>query len=224
VKHGVSFFAFAAKKLIPFLQLSKKPFFFLWNERGKLYFCIFQNTTIMKSVTIKDKEFGIFIESKEIERSIEQVSQKINADLKDQNPIFVAILNGAFMFAAELMKRVSIPCEITFVRLASYRGTSSTENVKEVLGLNESIEGRTIVIVEDIVDTGNTMAALLKQFEAMNPKEIRIASLLFKPEALKKDIKLDYVALEIPSDFIVGYGLDYDGYGRNLNDIYKLKS
>ncbi|MDR1743791.1 MAG: hypoxanthine phosphoribosyltransferase [Dysgonamonadaceae bacterium] len=178
----------------------------------------------MKSVTIKDKEFGIFIESKEIERSIEQVSQKINADLKDQNPIFVAILNGAFMFAAELMKRVSIPCEITFVRLASYRGTSSTENVKEVLGLNESIEGRTIVIVEDIVDTGNTMAALLKQFEAMNPKEIRIASLLFKPEALKKDIKLDYVALEIPSDFIVGYGLDYDGYGRNLNDIYKLKS
>lgn len=173
---------------------------------------------------IKDKEFDIFIESKEIEKSIDRISEKINTDLKDQNPMFVAILNGAFMFASELMKRVSIPCEITFVRLASYQGTSSTEKIKEVLGLNESIEGRTIVIVEDIVDTGNTMASLLEQFKALKPKEMKIATLLFKPEALKKDILLDYVAMEIPSDFIVGYGLDYDGYGRNLNDIYKLKS
>ncbi|MDR1517488.1 MAG: hypoxanthine phosphoribosyltransferase [Dysgonamonadaceae bacterium] len=178
----------------------------------------------MKSVKIKDKEFEVFIESTKIERSIDRISERINADLKDRDPIFVAILNGAFMFAAELMKRVSIPCEITFVRLASYRGTSSTENVKEVLGLNESIEGRTIVVVEDIVDTGNTMETLLGQLSAMKPKEIRIATLLFKPDALKKDIKLDYVAIEIPCDFIVGYGLDYDGYGRNLNDIYKLKS
>lgn len=178
----------------------------------------------MKSVKIKDKEFGIFIESKEIEKSIDQISEKINADLKDKDPIFVAILNGAFMFASELMKRVTIPCEITFVRLASYQGTSSTEKIKEVLGLNENIEGRTIVIVEDIVDTGNTMTSLLEQFNKLNPKEIKIATLLFKPEALKKELKLDYVALEIPSDFIVGYGLDYDGFGRNLNDIYKLKA
>lgn len=177
----------------------------------------------MKSVKIKDKEFGIFIESKEIEKSIDQISEKINADLKDKDPIFVAILNGAFMFASELMKRVTIPCEITFVRLASYQGTSSTEKIKEVLGLTENIEGRTIVIVEDIVDTGNTMTSLLEQFNKLNPKEIKIATLLFKPEALKKELKLDYVALEIPSDFIVGYGLDYDGFGRNLNDIYKLK-
>ena len=178
----------------------------------------------MKSVKIKDKEFGIFIESKEIEKSIDQISEKINADLKDKDPIFVAILNGAFMFASELMKRVTIPCEITFVRLASYQGTSSTEKIKEVLGLTENIEGRTIVIVEDIVDTGNTMTSLLEQFNKLNPKEIKIATLLFKPEALKKELKLDYVALEIPSDFIVGYGLDYDGFGRNLNDIYKLKA
>lgn len=177
----------------------------------------------MKSVKIKDKEFGIFIESKEIEKSIDQISEKINTDLKDKDPIFVAILNGAFMFASELMKRVTIPCEITFVRLASYQGTSSTEKIKEVLGLTENIEGRTIVIVEDIVDTGNTMTSLLEQFNKLNPKEIKIATLLFKPEALKKELKLDYVALEIPSDFIVGYGLDYDGFGRNLNDIYKLK-
>lgn len=128
------------------------------------------------------------------------------------------------MFAGELMKKVSIPCEITFVRLASYQGTSSTEKVKEVLGLNESIEGRTVVIVEDIIDSGNTMVSLVDELGSLHPAEIKIATLLFKPDALKQDLKLDYVAMEIPSDFIVGYGLDYDGYGRNLNDIYKLKS
>ncbi|MDD3788303.1 MAG: hypoxanthine phosphoribosyltransferase [Petrimonas sp.] len=178
----------------------------------------------MKSIKIKDKEFDLFIEEEKISESIQRIADKMNVELDGKDPVFLAILNGAFMFAGELMKKVTIPSEITFVRLASYRGISSTEQVQEVLGLNESIEGRTLVIVEDIVDTGNTMVALMKQLNELNPKEIKIATLLFKPEALKNPLNLDYVALRIPSDFIVGYGLDYDGYGRNLSDIYKLKS
>ena len=120
-------------------------------------------------------------------------------------------------------ERVTGPCEITFVRLASYQGTTTTNKVQEVLGLNESIENRTVVVVEDIVDSGNTMVALKKELNKFNPKEIKIATLLLKPDALKQELELDYVALEIPNDFIVGYGLDYDGYGRNLKDIYKIK-
>lgn len=178
----------------------------------------------MKSVKIKDKEFDLFIDGKTIEDNIERIANRINVDLDGENPLFLTVLNGAFMFAGELMKKVSIPCEITFVRLASYQGTSSSEVVQQLLGLNQSIEGRQVVIVEDIVDTGNTMVALLDMLQKMNPKGIKIATLLFKPDALKRDVKLDYVALEIPGDFIVGYGLDYDGYGRNLRDIYKLKS
>lgn len=173
-------------------------------------------------VTIKDKQFEKFIEFQQIQAAIHEIARKIDNDLRDKNPIFVAVLNGAFMFAGELMKEVSIPCEITFVRLASYQGTSTTNKVQEVLGLNESIENRTVVIVEDIVDSGNTMVALQKELNKFNPKEIKIATLLLKPDALKQDVDLDYVALEIPNDFIVGYGLDYDGYGRNLKDIYKI--
>lgn len=174
-------------------------------------------------VTIKDKQFEKFIHYQEIQTAINQIAEKIDNDLRDKNPIFVAVLNGAFMFAGELMKEVTVPCEITFVRLASYQGTSTTNKVQEVLGLNESIENRTVVIVEDIVDSGNTMVALKKELNKFNPKEIRIATLLLKPDALKQDVQLDYVALEIPNDFIVGYGLDFDGYGRNLKDIYKIK-
>ncbi len=174
-------------------------------------------------ITIKDKQFDLFIEQGVIEQEIKRVAEQINAELEGRNPIFLAVLNGAFMFAGELMKEVSIPSEITFIRLASYRGTTSTQQVQEVLGLNESIEGRLVVIVEDIVDSGNTMSSLLKELERYNPEEVRIATLLFKPAALKQKIHLDYVALEIPNFFIVGYGLDYDGYGRNLKDIYKVK-
>lgn len=178
----------------------------------------------MESITIRDKEFELFIQNDDIERSIANIAEKMNNDLKDKNPIFLAVLNGSFMFAGQLMKKINIPCEITFVRLASYNGVSSTEKVKEVLGLNESIEGRTVVIVEDIVDTGNTMVSLMKELEKHKPEEIKISTLLFKPAALIRDVKLDYVAMEIPNDFIVGYGLDYDGYGRNLQDIYKVKN
>lgn len=178
----------------------------------------------MKSIKIKDKEFDLFIEGVKIENSISCIAAQLNSDLKGKNPLFLVVLNGAFMFAAELMKKVTVPCEITFIRLASYHGTSSTECVQEILGLTESIENRTVVIVEDIVDSGNTLIALLEELKKHNPQEIKIATLLLKPQALKYDFHPDYVAMKIPSDFIVGYGLDYDGYGRNLTDIYKLKN
>jgi hypoxanthine phosphoribosyltransferase len=174
-------------------------------------------------VTIKDKQFEKFIEFGQIQAAIRRIAGEIDRDLRDKDPIFIAVLNGAFMFAGELMKEVTVPCEITFVRLASYQGTITTNKVQEVLGLNESIENRTVVVVEDIVDSGNTMVALKKELNKFNPKEIKIATLLLKPDALKQELELDYVALEIPNDFIVGYGLDYDGYGRNLKDIYKIK-
>lgn len=174
-------------------------------------------------VQIKDKSFEHFIDFQDIQNAVKTVATRMNNDLKDKNPLFLAVLNGAFMFMGDLMKEVSVPCEISFIRLASYQGLKSTENVREVFGLTEDIEGRTVVIVEDIVDSGNTMLMLVEQLEKRNPKEIKIATLLLKPDALKHDVKLDYVALEIPNDFIVGYGLDYDGYGRNLNSIYKIK-
>ena len=178
----------------------------------------------MKNIVIKDKEFELFIDSEIIEANIRRIAAKMNSDLKDLNPMFIVVLNGSFMFAGELMKYVTIPSEITFVRLSSYHGTSSTGKIHEVLGLNDNIEGRTVVIVEDIVDTGNKMKSLLSQLNKRRTKEIMISTLLFKPDSLIHDIKLDYIALEIPDDFIVGYGLDYEGYGRNLRDIYKLKN
>lgn len=176
----------------------------------------------MKKVTILDKEFELFIELNTIQANIKRIATDINNDLEGKNPIFVAILNGSFMFAGDLMKHVTIPSEITFVRIASYRGVSSTKDMKEILGLVESIKDRTVVIVEDIVDTGHTIDQLINQFELLEPKEIKIATLLFKPKALVKGVKPDFVALEIPNDFIVGFGLDYDGFGRNLSDIYKI--
>lgn len=177
----------------------------------------------MKEVTILDKDFELFIDADTIQESIKRLAVDLNNDLKDKNPIFIAVLNGSFMFAGDLMKYVTVPAEITFVRIASYKGTASTNSMKEILGLKENIKDRTIVILEDIVDTGNTIEVLINQFKTHGPKEIKVATLLFKPKALVKNVKPDYVALEIPNDFIVGYGLDYDGFGRNLQDIYKIK-
>ena len=176
----------------------------------------------METIRIKDKQFKAFITEEQILKEVARVGEEINRDLADANPLFVSVLNGSFMFTADLMKHVSVPCEISFVKLASYAGTSSTGKVKELVGLNDDITGRTIVIVEDIIDTGLTMERLIETLKARNPKEIRIATLLVKPDKLKVDLDINYIAMSIPNDFIVGYGLDYDGLGRNYRDIYTV--
>ena len=176
----------------------------------------------MEIIRIKDEQFKTFITEEQILKEVARVGEEINRDLADANPLFVSVLNGSFMFTADLMKHVSVPCEISFVKLASYAGTSSTGKVKELVGLNDDITGRTIVIVEDIIDTGLTMERLIETLKARNPKEIRIATLLVKPDKLKVDLDINYIAMSIPNDFIVGYGLDYDGLGRNYRDIYTV--
>lgn len=176
----------------------------------------------MDIIKINDKEFSKFITEEHIQREIARVASEINRDLAGQNPLFIGVLNGAFMFASDLMKAMDMPCEITFVKLASYKGDSSTGVVKKLFGLSENLEGRTVVIVEDIVDTGHTMKRLIADLQAMSPKAIHIATLLVKPGKLEVELDVKYAAMSIPNDFIVGYGLDYDGYGRNYRDIYKI--
>ena len=177
----------------------------------------------MDSIQIKDKQFTVSIKEQDIQKEVIRVANEINRDLADKNPLFLSVLNGSFMFTADLLKHITIPCEISFVKLASYQGVTSTGVIKEVIGLNEDIAGRTVVIVEDIVDTGLTMQRLLETLGTRNPESIHIASLLVKPEKLKVDLNIEYVAMEIPNDFIVGYGLDYDGFGRNYPDIYTVE-
>lgn len=177
----------------------------------------------MKQVKIHDKEFELFISHEKIQSVVENMADKMNEDLANKDPLFLCILNGSFMFAADLFKRIDfVETEISFVKLASYQGDKSTGQVKQLIGLNENIEGRTVVILEDIVDTGITISNIQEQLQNLNPKEVLVATLLLKPDALKKEVDLKYVGLEIPNDFIVGYGLDYDGLGRNLIDIYTV--
>lgn len=176
----------------------------------------------MDTIKIKDKDFAISIPEEKILKEVERLAAQISRDLEGKNPLFLGILNGSFMFAADLFRRITIPAEISFVKLASYEGTASTGVIKEVIGLSESISGRTIVVVEDIVDTGCTMQKLLENLGTRSPESIHVCTLLLKPEKLKVPLDVEYVALEIPNDFIVGYGLDYDGYGRNLKDIYTV--
>ncbi len=176
----------------------------------------------MNPIRIKDKDFVLSISDADIQQAVKRVGEAINRDLADKNPLFICVLNGAFMFAGDLMKVVNIPCEITFIKLSSYDGLYSTGAVKEIIGLNESVVGRNVVVVEDIVDTGVTMEKILGSLRAKGANEIHVATFLQKPDALQRDIQVDYVAMKIPSRFIVGYGLDYDGYGRNLKDIYTV--
>lgn len=176
----------------------------------------------MSIVQIKDKRFKTFISEDEILQRVKAVADKINHDMEGKKPLLLAVLNGSFVFAADLMRHITIPCEISFVKLASYEGTVSTGKVVEVMGLNEDITGRDVIIVEDIVDTGKTMERMLDTLGTRNPNSLHICTLLLKPEKLKIPLNIEYAAMEIPNDFIVGYGLDYDQEGRNLRDIYTL--
>lgn len=176
----------------------------------------------MNKVQLHDKTFEPFIKGVEIKNKIALLGKQITLDYTGKKPLFVAVLNGSFVFAADLMREVNVNCEISFVKVASYHGSSSSGAVTELIGLTEHIEGRDIIVIEDIVDTGTTLEKVYAMLQERHPKSIAIATLLFKPEAYKKNIKIDYVAIEIPNDFIVGFGLDYDGLGRNLNDIYKI--
>lgn len=176
----------------------------------------------MRSIQLADKTFELSITSTEIQKAIWRIADQMDQDLKDKNPLMICILNGSFMFAADLMKKLTTPCQVSFVKVASYEGTQTTGTVKEIIGLSENIEGRTVVLLEDIVDTGVTIENIMKQITALKPLEVKVATLLFKPEACKRELTLDYIGLSIPNDFIVGYGLDYNGYGRNLPDIYSV--
>ena len=176
----------------------------------------------MNTVKIKDKTFKTSIPEAVILEKIKVVADSLNKDMEGKNPLFLAVLNGSFIFAADLMRMITIPCEISFVKLASYQGTTSTGKVTEVIGINENLSGRNIVIVEDIIDTGLTMKRMIETLGTRNPASIHICSLLVKPEKLQVDLNIEYAAMEIPNDFIVGYGLDYDQEGRNLRDIYTV--
>lgn len=176
----------------------------------------------MSIVKIKDKSFKTFIPEEEIQKRVKAVADRINVDMAGKNPLFLAVLNGSFVFAADLMRYVTIPCEISFVKLASYQGTVSTGKITEVIGINEELHGRHVIVVEDIVDTGATMKRMLETLGTREPASLQVCTLLSKPGKIQVPINLEYVAMEIPNDFIVGYGLDYDQQGRNLRDIYTL--
>jgi hypoxanthine phosphoribosyltransferase len=173
-------------------------------------------------IHLHDKTFIPFISSEEIEFAIKNLAKQMDDDFFDEIPVFVGVLNGAFMVMSDLMKHYRGMCEVSFVKMTSYEGISTTNEVKQLIGLNQDLEGRTVVIVEDIVDTGNTIEELKAIFKEKKVKHLKIATLFFKPEAYKKDIKIDYIGIRIPNQFIVGFGLDYDGLGRNLPDVYQL--
>jgi hypoxanthine phosphoribosyltransferase len=176
----------------------------------------------MGIVKIKDKQFRPSLLEADIKARVKALAQQISKDLEGKNPLFLGVLNGSFIFAADLMREMTIPCEISFVKLASYQGTTSTGKVKEVLGVNENLSGRTVVIVEDIVESGQTMKQMIESLGTRNPASVQICTLFFKPDKLKEELTIDYVAFTIPDDFIVGYGLDYDGQGRELKDVYTI--
>lgn len=174
-------------------------------------------------IQLHDLKFEPFISEERIVKAIDGISEKINKDYKGKTPVFLGILNGSFMIASEIIKRFEGDCEVAFVKLDSYQGTSSTGEVKTLLGLNTSLEGKEILVIEDIIDTGNTLAAIDTIFSTKNIAGYKTATLFFKPDAYKQTYPVEYIGMEIPNDFIVGYGLDYNGLGRNLTQVYKLK-
>lgn len=177
----------------------------------------------MQHITLLDKKFRIFIPGDEIQEEIQRIADQMNADLEGEEVVFVGVLNGAFMFASDLLRRIRFDVRITFVKLASYQGISSSGRVKKLIGINEVLQDKTVVIVEDIIDTGNTIESMIEQVSGFKPKSVKVASLLLKPDLYTKDIRPDYIGFRIPPHFVVGYGLDYMGLGRNLPDLYVLE-
>lgn len=176
----------------------------------------------MSVIQVKDKKFIPYLTAAEIDAEIKRLAQEINRDYKERNPLFIAILNGSFMFASDLFKELTIAAEICFIKLASYKGTRSTGHVITSIGLDESLKGRDVIILEDIVDTGKTLNEFLPQLHDQQPASLKIVALLHKPDALKYPITIDYLGFNVPDKFLLGYGLDYDGLARNLKEIYQL--
>ncbi len=175
-----------------------------------------------KLIRLHDLKFKPYLSEDKIKSRVDEIGNQISKDFPGKSPLFVAILNGSFMFAADLVKSVDLQCEISFIKASSYTGTQSTHELHISLGPNDELSGRDIIIIEDIVDSGHSLSKLLPVIKEKNPASLKLASLLYKPAAFKGDFKIDYIGFEIPNDFIVGYGLDYNGLGRNLKDIYVL--
>ena len=176
----------------------------------------------MSIIKLHDKYFKTYISEEKIAEAISILVEKVSKDCKNEAPLFIGILNGSFMFVADFIRQYNYDCEVSFVKLASYQGTNSTGKIKQLVGNNDNLEGRTVVILEDIIDTGNTLQEIYKIFKDKKVRKLRIATLFFKPDVFKKELHIDYIGISIPDKFIVGYGLDYDGIGRNLRDVYQL--
>lgn len=174
-------------------------------------------------ILVNDRYFVKYIEARKIQDAVQSISDSIYADYGNDTPLFLSVLNGSFIFTSDLLKIYPGICEVSFIRLSSYKGTQTTEEVKTLIGLTDEIKGRKVILLEDIIDSGITVRHLLDDLRQYEPDELKVATLLLKPDAVRTNIKPDYVGIQIPPDFIVGYGLDYDGLGRNLADIYKIE-
>jgi len=177
----------------------------------------------MSDIKVKDKNFEILFSKEKIDERIAQLAIQISKDFKGKDPLFVVVLNGAFIFAADLIKQINIPCEIAFIRLSSYHSMKSTGKVTQIFSIQEKLAGRDVIIIEDIIDTGNTMHEVQLEMVEQKPASINVCTFLVKPKSMEREITSKYIGFEIPSQFVVGYGLDYEGYGRNSEALYILK-
>ena len=179
----------------------------------------------MKRVVIEDKTFYLYLDKSRIKQIVKEVADRLKQDFQDKSPIFLPVLNGSFMFASDLFKHFSFPAEVSFIKVASYRGIQSSGSVNELIGVDpEEIKGRTVVIIEDIIETGRSVSYVIQKLREYQAADVQVCSLFFKPDSLQKDITVNYIGKSIPDDFIVGYGTDYNGFGRNLKEIYQLRN